>query len=279
MVEHDKRQNEINKVIRTLFNDIRRDIYEIEHLYLRSMTGCYSYEVYNNTTNISITDDNTETCKYWVLYENQLCHEEDLDYSNNFFMHYDHQRKEDHIYAGYTPFHRVFKYMTLMRECKEKLHDDENFVVYFPHNENMTNRAYTKYIKFIQKRIPNHKVVLDSLDNIEFNNEKTLVFTIDLVTSFERQVKIVNEILTKTNGKGYICILSLLKILNREEALFVINNNAISEYLKKEASLYHRNKREESVREVLSTKIEYDDEESIMRSLSGYGADPEIWGY
>lgn len=283
---HDKRQNELSFVLRDSYNDIRRDLYKMNHLTLTHMTGCYCYDFYNMENNIDIINTDTEGCKYWVIYDDHIYLRNDLDLSKVFPLNLPTEMTVKQFYYGRPRYPRMLDYARLIRKCNDQLNENEDLVVYFPYNEEMM--SYKAYIRFVEKFkkvmfSKTVKIAMENLESVKVFTKKTLFFVVDVVTSFERQTQIVNEIKEKTDGLGYICFFTYLKVLNYDEANYLIsNNNQIKLYLEQEEKKLGVSRISQEKKSLFDKYDDFDDyneEEAIMRALSGKGADPELWGY
>lgn len=160
-----------------------------------------------------------------------------------------------------------------IKSIKLVVKSNQKFIVYLPKNKFIEKEAERQYLSvFIDFLKEEHiTYVIGKIDNIKEEVDKQLVvLVIDLITNHERLEYIVHTLRTsKEQYQPILSFFSLMKIHNTEECLFRL-----------EIIKHDKEKEEKHTITTHSVRTpDYDDEELIMRSLMGYGPDPEIFGF
>lgn len=244
--------------------------------------GRYRYTITGNIsidkTDKKLTKEGVEGDKqayYWHYFHNSCSFVNDMDYSNkpelksNRFM-------VKKINSGEWNFnHNAYACVArILSELKSHISSNQSLVVYLPTNKQIQKTAQDKYFTEFISLLKNEHItfVVGNLDKIQETSKQLVIFVIDIITSANRQNAIVQIIRNKRASQfPVISYYSLLKIMDEESSKFCIE---LIKLRKKE-----REEKESQRREVLSTTPAYDEEEAIMRALSGRGADPEIFGF
>ena len=104
-------------------------------------------------------------------------------------------------------------------------------------------------------------------------DKQLVVIIIDLVTTIKRKNYIINSVRNKrVKQKPVIAMYSLVLIFDEMVGKFCID---LHEFIKKQEEEKKAQRNVESVRNINTI----DEEELIMRSLAGYGPDPEVFGF
>lgn len=159
-----------------------------------------------------------------------------------------------------------------IKDLNHIIKPNQKFIVYLPNNKFIEKEVERQYLSnFIELLIDeNVTYVIGNVDNIKEDNRQLVVLVIDLITNHERLKYIINSIrIRKHKNKPVVSYLSLMKIFNREECLF-----------KLEIDKYNKEiKAKQSVPAPIVRPHDIDEEDLIMKSLMGYGPDPEIFGF
>lgn len=155
------------------------------------------------------------------------------------------------------------------------MRSDQYLVVLFPLSNKIDKEAQKKYqnefIKLLRADHTNY--VIGNLNRVKEKEKQLVVIVIDLVTTIKRKDYIINNIrIKKATQKPVIAMYSLVVIFDKKVGQFCIDLHAL-----RQRQLEERRARRSAYSICKTQSI--DDEELIMRSLAGYGPDPEIFGF
>lgn len=159
-----------------------------------------------------------------------------------------------------------------IKGLKDIIKPNQKFLVYIPNNKFIEKEAERQYISvFIDFLKKEHiTFVIGNIDNIKEEKKQLVILVIDIISNSDRLKYFVNTIRDKKErSQPVLAYFSLMKIHNEEECLFRL------EIIKHDKEKEDRRTITQHVRRT----PDYDDEELIMRSLMGYGPDPEIFGF
>lgn len=262
------------------FQDINRQIelcpqlkktllkYQFYHHYLRGWgatkkLGCYKYLISDSSRwKEGVADEYIGY--YWHVFDEGCCLDNSIDYNlrpslkkDRFIMN----KIDDGTWNfNNTMIDNLKKYIV---ECSKLRKSDEDFVVYLPQSRKMNKDAFDKYILLFKPFFKKNNIRFAFSSHKTFlPNTKTIVFILDFVTSPQRQKNVV-EGLKKASSNGFsLLYFSMMKIFSYEDAVQL----AKIEESKPEITIRFRNDNR-------------DDEDYIMKSLSGRGVDPESLGF
>ena len=180
---------------------------------------------------------------------------------------------------------------------KRTLTKHQKFVVFFPNNpeisDDIQKRIFSKLLKILRfERIP---YIMGDIDKVQNPEKQLVVLVVDSVTTKERMHSVITSI-SSHMGKFHplFAYFSLFKNFDKEECQFrsisqlSSIDNERTDHIPQIKTQKHIKKivikeddddnGDDDDDKVIYTR-HYDDEASIMRSLAGYGADPEIYGF
>lgn len=256
------------------------------HHFVKKLGMTYSIGRYRYTINGHLSIQNTDKelkkdgiegdkqAYYWHYFHNSCTFVDDLDFSDKPEMKTNRFMVKK-ISSGEWNFnHNAYvRVVRILAELKSHIKSNQFLIVYLPTNKQIKKIAQDKYFtEFINLLKKEHiTFVVGNLDKIKETSKQLIVFVIDLITSANRQNSIVQSIRSKRSSQfPLISYYSLFKIMDEETAKFCIE---LKKMHKKSEDTKPRQK------ETLHTTPTYDDEELIMRALSGRGPDPEIFGF
>lgn len=212
---------------------------------------------------------------YWHYFHNSCSFEKYLDYDKNPSLKND-RFIVNRLNAGKWKFnHNAYACITrAISELKLQLRSDQSLVVLFPSNKMVNKEVQKKYqTEFIELLKQDHiTFVVGNINKVEEKKKQLIVVVIDLVTTIKRKNYIISDIRNKkAQQKPLVAMYSLVVIFDEKVGQFCIDLHEFREKQQIE-------KAKETVRFVRDTHT-VDEEELIMRSLAGYGPDPEIFGY
>lgn len=213
---------------------------------------------------------------YWHYFHNSCSFEKNLDYGRHPSLKND-RIIVNRLNSGKWNFnHNAYACITrAISMLKSQLIPNQALVVLFPLNKMIDKDAQKKYqTEFIELIKQEHiTFVVGDINKVEEKNKQLVVVVIDLVTTIKRKNNIINDIRNKkANQKPLVAMYSLVVIFDEKVGRFCINLHELREKQQEEK------KAKETVRFVRDTPT-IDEEELIMRSLAGYGPDPEIFGF
>ena len=137
--------------------------------------------------------------------------------------------------------------------------------------------------KEVQKKYQTEFIELLKQDHINFvvgdinkfaeKDKQLVVVIIDIVTTVKRKNYIINNVRNKrAKQKPVIAMYSLVVLFDKMVGQFCID---LHEFRKEQEEEKKAQRNVESVRDTPTI----DEEELIMRSLAGYGPDPEVFGF
>lgn len=244
--------------------------------------GCFCYTI-NGEIKISaekalnssgiVSDGNAY---YWHYFDNACCFEKTLNYDsdprlkNNRFI-------VNRINVGKWDFnHNVYACITrAIIKIKSQLNANQYLVVLFPLNKMIEKQAQYKYhsefIELLKQDCVTY--VVGDISKVKEKEKQLVVIVIDIVTSMKRKNYIINDIRKKkANQKPIVAMYSLMMIFDEMSGKFFIELGTL------------RTKQDEKKKMKKTTTFTretptIDEEELIMRSLAGYGIDPEKLGF
>lgn len=160
-------------------------------------------------------------------------------------------------------------------ELKTQLNSYQSLIVFFPSNKLVEKDAQKKYqTEFIELLEQDHiNFVVGDINKFAEKDKQLVVIIIDLVTTIKRKNYIINSVRNKrVKQKPVIAMYSLVLIFDEMVGQFCID---LHEFRKKQEEEKKAQRNVESVRNINTI----DEEELIMRSLAGYGPDPEVFGF
>ncbi|MDO4756435.1 MAG: hypothetical protein Q4A54_08835 [Parabacteroides sp.] len=141
-----------------------------------------------------------------------------------------------------------------------------------PRNKFIEKEAERQYLSNFIEFLKNENVTytIGNVNNIKEDNRQLVILVIDLITNHERLKNIVNSIrIRKQKSQPVVSYFSLMKIFNREECLFKLEIDKYDKEIKAK----------QSTSVSIARAYSFDEEDLIMKSLMGYGPDPEIFGF
>ncbi len=276
-------QNTFSKSSRTIIGHNRKYIYYKDNIRNQYRIGCFRYSIDGEilTSNIdkklnSTGVDHDGKAYYWHYFHNSCCFEKSLNYDT----HIDLQNNRfivNKVNTGKWNFnHNAFTcIIRSITEIKSQLKSCQSLVVLLPSNKNIEEDAQKKYhTKFIEQlRKEKIRYAVGSINNIKDNGKQLIIFVIDIVTPIKRKNRIINDIRElKIKQKPLIALYSLVVIFDEIVGQFCIDLHNLRMKQEKE-------KRSNKEKSYVVTTPTIDEEELIMRSLAGYGPDPEIFGF
>lgn len=213
---------------------------------------------------------------YWHYFHSSCCFEKNLDYDK-------HPRlKKDRfivnsLNSGKWNFnHNAYACIThAIAELKLQLSSNQSLVVFFPSNKMVDKEAqkkyHTEFIKLLRQDHVNY--VVGDINKFNEKDKQLVVVIIDLVTTINRKNFIINDIRNKkAKQKPIVAMYSLMVIFDKNVGQFCID-------------LYELRKKQDDEKKAMRNVVPardtptVDEEELIMRSLAGYGPDPEVFGF
>ena len=213
---------------------------------------------------------------YWHYFHSSCCFEKNLDYDK-------HPRlKKDRfivnsLNSGKWNFnHNAYACIThAIAELKLQLSSNQSLVVFFPSNKMVDKEAqkkyHTEFIKLLRQDHVNY--VVGDINKFNEKDKQLVVVIIDLVTTINRKNFIINDIRNKkAKQKPIVAMYSLMVIFDKNVGQFCID-------------LYELRKKQDDEKKAMRNVVPardtptVDEEVLIMRSLAGYGPDPEVFGF
>lgn len=149
---------------------------------------------------------------------------------------------------------------------------NQKFIVYLPQNKFIEKEAERQYLSYFIDLLKDENIAyaIGNVDNIKEDNRQLVILIIDLITNHERMKYIINSIRRrKEKSQPIVSYFSLMKVFNREECLFKLEIDKYDKEIKAK----------QSISSPIVRTQDYDEEDLIMKSLMGYGPDPEIFGF
>ena len=213
---------------------------------------------------------------YWHYFHNSCCFAKQLNYDlyialkNNRFI-------VNRVNSGKWNFnHNAFSCITrAITELELQLSSNQHLVVLLPWNKNIEKEAQKKYQNEFIELLKQEDItyVVGDINKVDGNDKQLVVVVIDLVTTINRKNYIINDIRKKKVAqKPLIAMYSLVVIYDEIVGQFSVDLHVLREKQEEE-------KRAKKSRTYESWTPDIDEEELIMRSLAGYGPDPEIFGF
>ena len=132
-------------------------------------------------------------------------------------------------------------------------------------------KYHTEFIKLLRQDHVNY--VVGDINKFNEKDKQLVVVIIDLVTTINRKNFIINDIRNKkAKQKPIVAMYSLMVIFDKNVGQFCID-------------LYELRKKQDDEKKAMRNVVPardtptVDEEELIMRSLAGYGPDPEVFGF
>ena len=256
------------------FKDHQKKRYEIGRFRHSIDGGITILKVDKELNNDGIDSDGK--AYYWHYFHNSCSFEKNLDYDK------DSKLKSDcfivnRLNSGKWNFnHNAYACITrAIVELKSQLNSDQSMIVFFPSNKMVEKDAQKKYqTKFIELLKQDHiNFVVGDINKFAEKDKQLVVVIIDIVTTIKRKNYIINNVRNKrAKQKPVIAMYSLVLIFDEMVGQFCID---LHEFIKKQEEEKKAQRNVESVRNINTI----DEEELIMRSLAGYGPDPEVFGF
>lgn len=276
-------QNSFSKSSREIFGRHIFYNYYKDHNKKRYRMGRFRYSIDGNITMLNVDKDLNKDginsdgkAYYWQYFHEECSFEKNLDYNSHPSLKND-RFIVNRVNAGKWNFnHNAYACITrAIAEIKTHIKPNQSLVVYLPSNKVVSNEAQKKYqTEFIKLLREDHvSYVVGDINKFEEKEKQLVVVVIDLVTSIKRKNYIINDIRAKrVKQKPVVAMYSLIVIFDEMVGKFCIDLRAFRKKQEEEK------KRKEAVTVYRDTPA-IDEEELIMRSLAGYGADPEIFGF
>lgn len=214
---------------------------------------------------------------YWHYFHNSCCFEDSLNYDlypdlkkNRFIAHKIKSGKWNFNHNAYACITRA------IAELKPNLTKDQSLVVFFPYNKKLNKDVQDKYMtEFIKLLKKDHiTYAVGNINKVEENNKQLVIVVIDVFTTIKSKNYIIKEICSKKKEQNPLVLMySLIVVYDENVGKFSVDLHVYRE--KEEEKKKIKIKADTSLR--LSSSI--DEEDLIMRSLAGYGPDPEIFGF
>lgn len=276
-------QNTFSKSSRSIIGHNLHYTYYKDHVRNRYRIGRFRYSIDGEikTSNIGKDLDSTGVnldgkAYYWHYFHNSCCFDKSLNYDT----HIDLQNNRfivNKVNTGKWNFnHNAFTcIIRSIAEVKLQLKTYQSLVVLLPSNKNIEEDAQKKYHTIFIEHLRKEKIryAVGGIKNIKDNGKQLVVFVIDIVTTIKRKNRIINDIRKlKGKQKPLIALYSLVVIFDGIVGQFCIDLHNLRTIQEKE-----KKATKEKTYVVPTPPI--DEEELIMRSLAGYGPDPEIFGF
>lgn len=276
-------QNTFSKSSRAIFGRNIHYNYYKDHQKNRYRMGRYRYSIDGDISMRNVDKelkkdgiDSDGRAYYWHYFHNSCSFEKKLDYDKGSKLKTD-RFIVNRINSGKWNFnHNAYACITrAIADLKSQLSSNQSLVVFFPSNKKVDKETQKKYqTEFIDLlRLDHVNYVVGDINKFEEKEKQLVVIIIDLVTPINRKNFIINEIRKKrAQQKPVVAMYSLMVIFDEKVGHFCIDLNE------------YRKKQDEEKKAQRNEVIEWetptiDEEELIMRSLAGYGPDPEVFGF
>ena len=276
-------QNTFSKYSRTIFGKNIYYSYYGNRQIIKYKMGRFRYSIDGNITmqNVGkeLNEDGIDSdgkAYYWHYSHDECSFEKTLNYEmlpslkNDRFI-------VNRMNAGKWNFnHNAFACITrAIAELKSILNSHQSLVVFFPLNKLVEKDAqkkyHTEFIKLLRQDHVNY--VVGDINKFNEKDKQLVVVIIDLVTTINRKNFIINDIRNKkAKQKPIVAMYSLMVIFDKNVGQFCID---LHELRKKQDDEKKAMKNVVPARDAPTV----DEEELIMRSLAGYGPDPEVFGF
>lgn len=276
-------QNSFSTASRVIFGRNIYYNYYKNHQKMRHTMGRFRYSV-NGDISMQNVDkelnkngiDSDGKAYYWHYCHNSCCFEKNLDYDKHPSLKND-RFIVNRLNSGTWNFnHNAYACITrAIAELKSQLNSDQSLVVFFPLNKmlekDVQKKYRTEYIELLKQDHINY--VVGDINKFEEKDKQLVVVIIDLVTTIKRKNYIVNTIRNKrAKQKPVVAMYSLVVICDERVGQYSID---LHEFRKKQEEEKEAQRNVVYVRDTPTI----DEEELIMRSLAGYGPDPEVFGF
>lgn len=276
-------QNTFSKSSRSIIGNNLHYTYYKKHVRNRYRIGRFRYSI-DGEINISNSGEDLDPtgvnhdgkAYYWHYFHNSCCFDKGLNYdtlidlhNNRFIVNKVNTGKWNFNYNAFTCIIRS------IAEVKSQLNTHQSLVVLLPSNKNIEEDAQKKYHNIFIEHLRKEKIryAVGGIRNIKDNGKQLVVFVIDIVTTIKRKNRIINDIRKlKGKQKPLIALYSLVVIFDEIVGQFCIDLHNLQTRPEKEKIASNKKTY------VVQTPL-IDEEELIMRSLAGYGPDPEIFGF
>ena len=276
-------QNSFSKSSRKVFG--RNIIYNYykDHQKKRYEMGRFRYSIDGGITMLKVdkelNDDGIDSdgkAYYWHYFHNSCSFEKNLDYdkypklkTDRFIVNRLNSGKWNFNHNAYACITRA------IADLKSQLSSNQSLVVLFPSNRKVDKETQKKYqTEFIELLRQDHiNYVVGDINKFEEKEKQLVVVIIDLVTTINRMNFIIKDIRNKkAKQKPVVAMYSLVVIFDEKVGQFCIE---LHEFRKKQ----DEEKKAQRNEEIVWKTPTIDEEELIMRSLAGYGPDPEVFGF
>lgn len=276
-------QNTFSMFSRKIFGRNIYYNYYKDHQKKRLRMGRFRYSIDGNITMLNVDKELTKNgidsdgkAYYWHYYHDECSFEKTLNYSMHPSLKND-RFIVNRVNIGKWNFnHNAYACITrAIAELKSQLNSDTSLVVFFPLNKMVEKDAQKKYqTEFIELLKQDHiNYVVGDINKFEEKDKQLVVVVIDLVTTIKRKNFIINTIRNKrAKQKPVVAMYSLVVIFDEMVGQFCID---LCEFRKKQEEEKEAQRNVVYVRDTPTI----DEEELIMRSLAGYGPDPEVFGF
>lgn len=276
-------QNTFSKSSRRIFGRNIYYNYYKDHQKKRYRMGRFRYSIDGNITMLNVDKELTKDgidsdgkAYYWHYFHDECSFEKTLNYNMHPSLKND-RFIVNRVNTGKWNFnHNAYACITrAIAELKSQLNSDQSLVVFFPSNKVIEKDAQKKYqTEFIELLKQDHiNYVVDNINKFEEEDKQLVVVVIDLVTTVKRKNFIINTIRNKrAKQKPVVAMYSLVVIFDENVGQFCID---LREFRKKQEEEKEAQRNVVYVRDTPAI----DEEELIMRSLAGYGPDPEVFGF
>ena len=276
-------QNTFSKSSRATFGRNIYYNYYKNHQKKRYRMGRFRYSIDGNITMLKVDKelnkdgvDSDGKAYYWHYYHDECSFEKTLNYDMHPSLKNDRFIVNRVNTGKWTFNHNAFACITrAIAELKSQLNSYQTLVVLFPSNKLVEKDAQNKYQReFIDLLRQDHiTYVIGDINKFEEKEKQLVVVIIDLVTTINRKNFIISDIRNKkAKQKPVVAMYSLVVIFDEKVGQFCID---LREYRRKQEEEKEVQRNEVYVRDTPTI----DEEELIMRSLAGYGPDPEVFGF
>lgn len=212
---------------------------------------------------------------YYHVFGDECCFDNSISYSG-----FERLKKNRFIKYRIQKGEWEFKYVAMqaLREYIETLKmisfDGYSFIVFLPHNKSIEKEAEKKYFGYIINMFKQSdiKCITGDIKAIHKFKSKLAVVVFDLITTPSRQGYLIEQLLTHSLQIPIISMVSILKVFDRKNAEYLVKKES-----SKKGYELSQDYEQEDVEDNNYDAI--DEENLIMRSLSGHGCDPELFGF
>ena len=213
---------------------------------------------------------------YWHYFHNSCSFAKQLNYELSMKLKND-RYIVNRVNAGKWHFnHNAFScIIRAITELESHLNSSQHLVVLLPWNKNIEKDVQKKYQNEFVELLRQEDItyVVGDINKVEEKKKQLVVIVIDIVTTINRKKYIINDIRKKKAAqKPLVAMYSIIVIFDEIVGQFCIDLGILREKQEEE-------KRAKKSRTYESWTPDIDEEELIMRSLAGYGPDPEIFGF